>query len=555
MKKDFYIGIDVGTGSARVGIFDALGKMIIQVKKEIHTWHYDNVFVEQSSDEIWKICCTIVKQSLNQSGISANDIKGIGFDATCSLVALDKNSKPISISISGEKRRNIIVWMDHRASEQAKKINNTHHNVLKYVGKNISPEMETPKLLWIKEKLPDTWKNAKFFFDLPDFLVFQATGRDIRSFCSTVCKWTYLGHLNKWDDSYFQKIGLKDIVDEKYMKIGNVIHPIGVSVGNGLTMQSAKEMGLNPGTPVSVSIIDAHAGGIGMIGAKIDSLIQDNDLTKRLALIAGTSSCHLAISKQPKHIVGVWGPYFSAMLPNMWLTEAGQSATGSLIDHILLSQKQSINLKKQAKQLNISVYTILNNILLNLSQNIHKNCTVSPWLTQNIHVLPYFHGNRSPRANPDLCGAISGLNLSDSLNNLAILYYATIQAIAFGTKHIIESLNSQGFNINTIFACGGLCNNDVFLQEHANITGCQIILPKEREAVLLGSAILAAVAAKRYKTLTDAMSSMSTTGKIISPADNISIKNFYNSKYKIFLKMHDDQILYKNIMNDEKIKI
>ena len=58
-------------------------------------------------------------------------------------------------------------------------------------------------------------------------------------------------------------------------------------------------------------------------------------LNSRVAVIAGTSSCHMAISRDPRFIPGVWGPYFSAMIPDLWLTEAGQSATGAVIDHII----------------------------------------------------------------------------------------------------------------------------------------------------------------------------------------------------------------------------
>jgi D-ribulokinase len=48
-------------------------------------------------------------------------------------------------------------------------------------------------------------------------------------------------------------------------------------------------------------------------------------------------------------------------------------------------------------------------------------------LTKELHVFPDFHGNRCPRADPSLRGMISGLKLSNSLDDLALIYYATIQ--------------------------------------------------------------------------------------------------------------------------------
>lgn len=59
-------------------------------------------------------------------------------------------------------------------------INSFNHPVLQYVGGKIFPEMETPKLLWLKKNLKDTWNKAGYFFDLPDFLTWRATGNDSR---------------------------------------------------------------------------------------------------------------------------------------------------------------------------------------------------------------------------------------------------------------------------------------------------------------------------------------------------------------------------------------
>ena len=64
--------------------------------------------------------------------------------------------------------------------------------MLRYVGGIISPEMEMPKLLWLKKHLPPTFDAAGHFFDLADFLTFRATGASPRSICTVTCKWTYL---------------------------------------------------------------------------------------------------------------------------------------------------------------------------------------------------------------------------------------------------------------------------------------------------------------------------------------------------------------------------
>lgn len=62
-------------------------------------------------------------------------------------VAVDADGSPVTVSLSGDTRRNIIVWMDHRAVKQAEKINSSSSPVLQYCGGSLSPEMQPPKVL------------------------------------------------------------------------------------------------------------------------------------------------------------------------------------------------------------------------------------------------------------------------------------------------------------------------------------------------------------------------------------------------------------------------
>lgn len=547
-----FIGIDVGTGSARAGVFDEKGTLLGCATKAIKIWKPQADFVEQSSEDIWRACCDVVNSAVKEAGIKGDQVKGIGFDATCSLVVLDDQGEPVTVSPTGSDEQNVIVWMDHRAIAQAERINATNHDVLKYVGGVISPEMQSPKLLWLKENLPGSWQRTAKYFDLPDFLTFKATGRETRSLCTTVCKWTYLGHEKdgnspgKWDDSFWREIGLGQLADEDYARIGKQIRPMGEAIGKGLTQRAAQEIGLEAGTPVGVSIIDAHAGGIGVIGAAINgNAPTQDDMETRLALIGGTSSCHMAVAKGARFIPGVWGPYFSAMIPGLWLNEAGQSATGSLVDHVIHSHARAIELKEEASSTNRTIYDLLNERLGVLANKVD----FPAMLTRDLHVLPYFHGNRSPRSDPTLRGMISGLSLGDTVDDLALIYLATIQAIAHGTRHIISTLNHHGYKINTIFACGGGTKNPVFLREHADITGCDVVLAEQTEAVLLGSAMLGAVAAGAYATVLEAMSAMSSSGKTISPSKG-EIAGYHSAKYRVFMKMYEDQISYRGLMGD-----
>jgi FGGY-family pentulose kinase len=539
-----YVGTDVGTGSARAGIFDAKGKLLGMGTHPIQIERPREDFVEQSSDDIWQACGRAVRAALAEAKVAPGDVAGIGFDATCSLVALDADDRPVTVSPTEKDAWNVVVWMDHRATDQAARINQTDHAVLKYVGGVISPEMETPKLLWLKEKMPRAFARAARFLDLPDFLTYRATGVDVRSLCSTVCKWTYAA-TGGWDESYFREIGIGELADEGYKRIGTRIRPMGERIG-GLTDAAARELGLAAGTAVGVSIIDAHAGGVGMLGAELDGAVPTEEmLEERLALIGGTSTCHMAVSREAKFIPGIWGPYSSAMIPGMWLTEGGQSATGALIDHTVFGHARGRELAEEAKRAGTSVYALLNARLDALA----KDARFPAEIARDLHVLPDHHGNRSPRADPSLRGMVSGLKLEDSVDALALLYLATVQAIAHGTRHILTVMNAHGYRIRTLFACGGDTKNPVFVREHADATGCRIVLPAEPEAVLLGGAILGAVASGDHPSVLAAMGAMNRAARVVEPDRGAETVRFHERKHAIFQRMYDDQMAYRGIMH------
>src|SRR5262245_12637341 len=136
-----FLGIDVGTGSVRAALFDFEGRMLGMGVEPIQIWRPQEDFVEQSSEDIWRAAGVSVRAALKGAGLRPEQIKGIGFDATCSLVTLDSADQPVSISPTGRSEQNVIVWMDHRAVREAQEITGMRHEVLKYVGGVISPEM------------------------------------------------------------------------------------------------------------------------------------------------------------------------------------------------------------------------------------------------------------------------------------------------------------------------------------------------------------------------------------------------------------------------------
>ena len=525
-----FIGVDVGTTSARAGMFMADGTLLATARQPIAIWHEAGDIVEQSSPDIWTACTEAVRAVLKEAGQSPSTVRGIGFDATCSLVVLDRGGNPLSVSGSGDPRRNVIVWMDHRAIAQADRINETGDEVLRYVGGIISPEMETPKLLWLKEHLPATYHGAGHFFDLADYLTYRATGITTRSMCTLTCKWTYLAHERRWSRRYFERIGLGELLADNCEKIGGEIAEPGVALGDGLLPESAAALGLLPGTPVGAALIDAHTGGIGTVGAEgADG--EPVNVLDRLAYIMGTSACIMATTETPRFVPGVWGPYFSGMIPGLWLNEGGQSAAGAGIEHLVRSHPAYPEAAAAAKAADMSLLDFLERRAVARFQTVGETAV----LARNTHVLPEFLGNRSPHADPNARAVIAGLDLDCDLDSLERLFVSGLCGLAYGLADVVDVMRAHAIPCRMMVISGGASRSPVVRQIMADTTGLTVALPATPEPVLLGAAMLGAVAGGAFASLRDAMQAMSRLGPVTRATP--AMTRFHSAKRRVYALM------------------
>ena len=390
--------------------------------------------------------------------------------------------------------------MDHRAVAEAAEIDRGGHDALRFVGGAISPEMEPPKLMWLARRRPETFAKAQFF-DLTDFLTFRASGDSARSTCTVVCKWLYQGRERAWPEATFRALGLGALLEDSAQRIGARIVPPGTPLGRGLTPEAAAAMGLPVGTPVGAGLIDAHAGALGVIGGALGG--ESVDPQRRLALILGTSACCMALSEEARFIPGVWGPLYDGLIPGLWLSEGGQSAFGAAIDRLVKSHPAWAGRGFEA-----------------LERDILTRCgapSQAAKLAQDLHVLPDFLGNRSPFADAHARGALAGLDLDEDEASLQALYVAGLCGLAQGLAQVVRALEAGGFAFDTLVACGGAARGRLVRQIVADVCGLRVVSAETTEPVLLGAAMLGAVAAGR-RDLGGAMRAMSRLGQIVEPA-------------------------------------
>lgn len=553
----FYFGVDVGTSSVRVGLFDQNGSLVEQKIEDITVFNQKENFYEQSSSEIVDKIIECMRAILEKYPVGPN-VMSIGFDATCSLVILDKNFEPLSVSSSDDPNINVIMWMDHRAIQQAEFINSTNYDGLKYVGGSISPEMDPPKILWLKQNKNSCYQNVSHFFSLPDYLVWKFSGQNVRSICSVTCKWLFNSEKKEWDGNFWQTIGLGELTEDKFARIGSKVdRPLAYS-DIKISDFMCKKIDLNPSVKIGVSMIDAHAGGIGALCLTYGYLsnLKEKKISvdEILVLVSGTSSCFMASSKEPKFIKGIWGPYFEAMIPNMWLNEAGQSASGKLLDHLITNHPSYSELKTCLTK-SMSVYDYLNTYLIELAEN--KKLKNLAYLTKDVHVYPDFHGNRSPLADPNIKGQIIGLSLDSSLQDLAIKYLATLQALAYQTRHIIEEMNSQGINIKIISLIGGLIQNSLYTRTICDVCCIPVLFQNGlNSSIILGAALLGASSTEFFKdkNFEELLSHFGAENQnaidcsFLRPDSNT--KTYHQAKYQIYKEMLNNQIKFRSLMKN-----
>lgn len=541
MPRIYFVGVDVGTSSVRAALVSSDGKVLKQIFEPIKTWNEQPDHFEQSSDDIWDKVTFCVAQVVQD--VPKKEIVSISFDATCSLVILGQNGEPLPVSNDNDPKKNVILWMDHRAKAEAHLINSTKHELLNYVGGQVSVEMEMPKLLWLKRNRNiSTWNKIWRAFDLPDFLTWRSTGCDSRSLCSVVCKWNYDAINGSWSKEFLTAIELEDLCENEFEIIGKTICDPGTAVGNGLTEEAAYAFNLLPGTVVGTSLIDAHAGALGLFGC--NSGTGSELIEGKMALICGTSTCHMSLTRELCPAKGVWGPYKNAILPDFFLNEGGQSATGFLLDYVIKTHPQYEEITRKLSGMNIHLY--LQDVLERMTEE--RELEDACFLTKDLHVWPDFHGNRSPIADPSLKGMISGLDMNNDEESLAVLYLAFVQALGYGTRHIMDNLVKHNRpQFTSLLFCGGLAKNRLYTQSHADICNLPVVLPDEQEMVLVGAAMLGACASKVYPTLEEASAAMGGTGTILKPKKETL--EYHNKKFRVFLKMLNDQIEYKIIMN------
>ncbi len=475
----YLMGIDGGTESIRVGIFDLEGTPIVFASEIYSLKHPHPGWAEQDPGEWWSCLVAAVRKAVSEGGISPEEIAGVSVDATtCTVVALDERDRVL---------RPAILWMDVRASEQARRVQETKDPALKYNGfANVSAEWMPCKALWLKENEPETYANAERVCEYVDWMTHRLTGEWSASINTASIRWYYDRGSGGFPESLYGAVGLDDLLEkfpQKVLDMGDVV--------GGLRKEAAEELGLPEGIPVAEGGGDAFVAMVGL-----------NVLTPgKMAFITGSSHVMAGQAADPIHGAGFFGAYTDAVVPGQYTVEGGQASTGSVVKWF--KDNFAKGASAEAARRGVDVYDILN----------EQAAQIAPG-SEGLVVLDYWQGNRTPYTDPAARGMIWGLSLK---HTEAHVYRAILEGICYGTEHILRTLRENGFEPKEGVACGGPSKSELWMQMHADVSNLPISFTRVSDAPTLGSAILAAVGAGIYPDVQTAASNMVHTEHTIEP--------------------------------------
>ncbi len=495
----YFMGIDLGTQSARVVIADMSGNVVLSNEQPYETLYPQAGWAEQRPSDWWE-CLNKAIESI---------LKNTSMGLRYSIVALSVCSTSPTILPVDEKCEaltNAIMWMDNRAVKETEIVNATGHPILDYCGGEDSVEWTIPKMLWIKNNEPEIYEKSYKIIEQQDYINYRLCGKFTAAHCQASCKAHYVGCEGGWCDDFFKQVGLEDYQDKMILDVTKVGEKLGT-----IDKDFAEKHDLNPEMLVIQGGIDAH---IGMLGLGVDK-------AGKMAMIMGTSFVQLCFSDQKLHLNGLWGPYDQPVVENAWLLEGGQSSAGSIV-------------KWYMREFGLSE---MENPYAYMNEQIEK---IAPG-SDGLIALDFFQGNRTPYKDPNAKGGIFGLTLS---HTKAHIYRALLESVAFGTKNIIDSFEANGSSVNTIVGCGGVTKDKVWMQIISDVTGKPIIVTEDAGASALGCAIVAAVGSNAYADFEEATRGMVKEAYVVEPRPEVTeiyaqIFKKYTALYKALKEIRD----------------
>ncbi len=155
-----------------------------------------------------------------------------------------------------------------------------------------------------------------------------------------------------------------------------------------------------------------------------------------------------------------------------------------------------------------------------------------PLGSDNLVILPYFNGERSPIWNSNARGVVFGLSYAHTKAHIA---RALMESVAFAFRHIIDIAHESDITFDEIRSMGGGSKSRLWLQIKSDVLGIRI-RPVLSDAEPLGDAVLAGLGVGLYKDPVETCERLVKLGKVIEP--NMEAYRSYTKLYNVYRKLY-----------------
>lgn len=455
------LGIDVGTSSTK-GVLVALDGTILRTEVREHEVHRPAAGqVEMDAETWWDEFVSIARELTAAARAAKLTVSAIGLSGMGPCVVLtDEQGIPV--------RPAILYGVDTRAEQQIRELTHVlgQEEIVAHCGVVLTAQSAGPKITWVAEHEPELYARARRLFMPASYLAFRLTGQYVMDHVSaSQTAPLYCLRQQEWHSSASGH-GSSDIDWSQHVAPGIELPRLrwaGEAAGSLDPQVAALVPGLPAGIPVLSGTIDAWAEAVS-VGAT-----EPGDLM----LMYGTTTLLLATTPEPVVSRTLWST--PGVTVGSSSLAGGMAASGAITSWLreLTGEADFPGLLAEAER--------------------------SGPGADGLVMLPYFAGERTPIADPAARGVIAGLTLSHTRGDL---YRATLEAVAYGVRHHLETLEAAGVSPARVMAVGGGTQHHLWPQIVSDVTGLTQQIPRRTVGASYGGAMLAARLAHGVDTST-----------------------------------------------------
>ncbi|MEG2384388.1 MAG: FGGY-family carbohydrate kinase [Erysipelotrichaceae bacterium] len=448
----YYMGIDVGTNQSK-GVLVDENAVVIEIAIRSHSIENPKPgYFEMDAMIWWEELCSLSNELLNKSKVNKEAIDVLGISAMgCDCLSVDEQGKPLM--------KAILYGIDHRAVNEINYLNEYYGDQAKAVFlHDLCSSDVAPKILWIKNNLPEVYQNTYKFLTASSFLTYKLTGKYVidRYLAEDFVPFYDLknNHIDKDNCNLFIK-------DSHMADLSSATDIVGT-----ITDEGSRLMGLSSHTRVICGTGDSGAEAIST------GVFNSGDLMVQLG-----SSCYFVyLCDQLIQEDRLWPSTF--IIPDTFSILGGTNTAGTLTKWY----RDQLYFDEKNKEMDAFTY---------MANDVNKIAAGSDGLI----TLPYFAGERTPINDEDASGLIFGLKLHHTRSHL---YRSALEGIAFSIAQHIEILEEHHLPIKKIMLVGGGTQNDAWLHIIADVLQKVVGVCEVSFGASYGDALLAMVASGRY---------------------------------------------------------